>query len=316
MLILLSQSRMRHIVFTGILQFPEFATMQAMKGGLVTRDFDRVIPWLHRQYEMANLYGGAKNKMTPGLLENIKKAYKVAVLQEERERFIPLLEKVYLLNPNNIDINIMLASAYQFSDQEKSVTYLDKAKLILPSDQRIFQLANVILRNSEDFEKRRLWCEAYRQEQFGDYEEYKSSTLLGRGYRRLALEFQSENRRNLFLNEGVQLGERIKYEFILGDLHKLLFPSLRLANGGGLDVLFHSIELYSEGRVVKTYPENLIQLYPETGFVVDGRVISSNTQGENIFIKLSDIDEYETDKVLIELTINKLPLDNSSFCEF
>ena len=132
----------------------------------------------------------------------------------------------------------------------------------------------------------------------------------------MALEFQSENRRNLFLNEGVQLGERIKYEFILGDLHKLLFPSLRLANGGGLDVLFHSIELYSEGRVVKTYPENLIQLYPETGFIVDGRVISSNTQGENIFIKLSDIDEYETDKVLIELTINKLPLDNSSFCEF
>ena len=57
---------------------------------------------------------------------------------------------------NNIDINIMLASAYQFSDQEKSVTYLNKAKLILPSDQRIFQLANVILRNSEDFEKRRL----------------------------------------------------------------------------------------------------------------------------------------------------------------
>jgi len=291
MLILLSQPRMRHIVFTGILQFPEFATMQAMKGGLITRDFDRVMPWLHRQYEMAILYGGAKNKMTPGLLENIKKAYTVAVLQEERERFIPLLERVYLLNTNNIDINIMLASAYQFSDQEKSLNYLNKAKLILPSDQRIFQLANVILRNSEDIKERRLWCDAYRQEQFGDYEEYKGSTLLGRGYRRLALEFQGEDRRNLFLNEGIQLGERIKYEFVLGDASKLLFPSLRLSNGGGLDVLFHSIELFSEGRVVKAYPKNLIQLYPETGLVVDGRVISLNTQGENIFIKLSDISE-------------------------
>ena len=49
------------------------------------------------------------------LLENIKKAYKVAVLQEERERFIPLLEKVYLLNPNNIDINILFILYYFFS---------------------------------------------------------------------------------------------------------------------------------------------------------------------------------------------------------
>ena len=34
-LVLLSQPRARHIIFNGIIHFPEFAIMQSMKGGLV-----------------------------------------------------------------------------------------------------------------------------------------------------------------------------------------------------------------------------------------------------------------------------------------
>ena len=60
-LILLSQARVRHVIFTGVIQFPEFAIMQSMKGGLVIRDFSRVLPWLDKQYEWANSYGGEKN---------------------------------------------------------------------------------------------------------------------------------------------------------------------------------------------------------------------------------------------------------------
>ena len=59
-LIFLSQPQLRHITFTGIVQFPEFATMQAMKGGLLTRDFDRVLPWLNRQVQLTKYYGQRK----------------------------------------------------------------------------------------------------------------------------------------------------------------------------------------------------------------------------------------------------------------
>lgn len=314
MLIFLSQPKLRHIIFTGVIQFPEFATLQAMKGGLVTRDFNRVLPWLDRQYRLTNLYGKTKNKMTPGLLENIKKSYKFAVLQGERERFIPLLEKTYHLVPKNIDINLMLASAYQFSDEKKSLSYLNEAKLILPSDKRIFELANILLRDSKDYKLKKLWCDSYRKEQFGDYEDYKGSTLLGIGYRRIAFEFKNKDKRDLYLNEGVQLGKKIQYEFILGDSVRLISPSLRLSNGGGIEVILHNIELYAGGKKIKTYLKNSIELYPETGFFTNGKVISLNTQGENIFINLLDVNEFQTDKVLIELTINKLPLNNSSIC--
>lgn len=313
-LILLSQSRMRHVIFTGITQFPEFATMQAMKGGLVTRDFDRVMPWLERQYALTESYGEAKNRLTPGLLENIKKAYEVAVLREERERFILILENAHTLNPNNIDVNIMLASAYQFLDKKKSLLYLNKAKSIIPSDLRIYHLANIILRGSDDLKEKLFWCEAYAKEQFGDYESYKSSTLLGGGYRRLALEFSNNEKRDLLLNEGVQLGQRMQYEFIMEDSYQLLSPSLRFATGGGLEVQFHSIQLFAEGNLIQSYGSESIQLFPETGFIYNNKVISSNLMGENIFIELPKISNYITDKVIIELTINKLLLDNSAIC--
>ena len=79
-LIFLSQPQLRHITFTGIVQFPEFATMQAMKGGLLTRDFDRVLPWLNRQVQLTKYYGQEKNKMTIlCMLQNIRVAYKFAV---------------------------------------------------------------------------------------------------------------------------------------------------------------------------------------------------------------------------------------------
>ena len=314
MLILLSQGGVRHVIITGIIKFPEFAIMQSMKGGLVTRDFSRVMPWLDKQYELANSYGGEKNRLTPGLLENLKKAYDVAVLRQDREPFIGLLEKVYLLNPNNIDLNIMLASAYQFSDEKKSLSYLVKARKIVPSDHRIFHLANIILRNSDNLEQKLSWCKAYKTEQFGDYEEYKSSSLLGTGYRRLALEFENDNTRPLYLNEGVQLGERVKYEFVFGGSHKLSAPSLRFSTGGGLEVLFHNIQLFSKGKLIKSYPNEEISLFPETGYIVDGRLISSNPLGENVFIELNEIEEHISDRAVIELTINKLLLDNSSLC--
>ncbi len=315
MSLLLSQPQIRHIIFTGLTQFPEFATMQAMKGGLITREFDRVLPWLNRQYQLANYYGREKNKMTPGLLENIKKAYDVAVLREERERFIPILESAYELNPNNIDLNIMLASAYQYLDSEKAMIYLNKARTILPSDRRIFQLANLILHRSKNITMRKSWCESYLNAQFGDYEEYKNSTLLGVGYRRLAFEYDDNNSRNIILNEGLTLGEKTKYEFLFDKLAVINSPSLRISNGGGIEVFFDSIQLYSQGRLMESYSNDLIKLFPETGFISENKVISTNKKGENIFLVLPGISKHKIDKVILELSITKLKLDNTKICE-
>ncbi len=314
LLVFLSQPQLRHVTFTGLVQFPEFATMQAMKGGLITRDFDRVIPWLDRQQQLTSYYGRTKNKMTPGLLENIRQAYKTAVLKEERERFIPLLENAYELNPENIDLNLMLASANQYSNPKKSLEYLEKAKLILPSDQRIYHLANIILFYSEDNEEKIRWCKEYLSNQFGDYAGNKSSTLLGVGYRRLAFEFLEDDTRKLYLNEGVRLGERLEYEFTLDGQQNIKIPSLRVANGGGVEILVHGISFFSQGRLIKSYDNKSILLFPETGYLVEGKVISTNIYGENIYFDFLSEDEIISDKILVDLTIGKLPINNLSSC--
>ncbi len=314
LLVFLSQPQLRHMTFTGLVQFPEFATMQAMKGGLVTRDFDRVMPWLDRQFQLSHYYGRTKNKMTPGLLENISQAYKIAVLKEERERFIPLLENAYELNPENIDLNLMLASANQYSNPSKSLEYLEKAKLILPSDQRIYHLANIILLNLDNKDEKITWCKEYLTNQFGDYVASKSSTLLGVGYRRLAFEFSENEIRKLFLNEGVRLGERIKYEFTLDTSHNIKIPSLRIANGGGIEISFHGVSFFSQGSLIKSYDSKSILLFPETGYLVEGKVISTNIYGENVYLDFQSKDEIIADKILVELTIGKLPINNLASC--
>ncbi len=313
-LVFLSQPQLRHMTFTGLVQFPEFATMQAMKGGLVTRDFDRVMPWLDRQLQLTSYYGKTKNKMTPGLLENIRHAYKIAVLKEERERFIPLLEGAYKLNPENIDLNLMLASAYQYSNPNKSLEYLEKAKSILPSDQRIYHLANIILLNSDNNEEKIRWCKEYFNNQFGDYAANKSSTLLGVGYRRLAFEFLQEETRKLFLNEGVRLGKRLEYEFTLDSLHSIKMPSLRVANGGGVEISLHGVSFFSQGRLIKSYDSKSILLFPETGYLVKGKVISTNIYGENIYLDFLSEEKIIADKILLDLTIVKLPINNLASC--
>ena len=313
-LLFLSQPQLRHIVITGVIQFPEFATMQAMKGGLITRDFNRVIPWLERQMDLTTFYGKTKNKMTPGMLENISKAYEAAVLKEERERFIPILERAYILNPNNIDLHVMLASAYQFSDKKKSIDYLNKAKLILPSDQRIYSLANILLKDSNDAEQKMKWCLDYKSALFGDYSQHKGSSLLGVGYRRVALEFSDGNTRKLYLNEGVILGKRQKYEFIFDGIYEIKNPSVRVSNGGGIQVEIHQLDFYKQGGEARSLESRLIQLFPETGYLLDNKVISTNLYGENIFLEMIDLDEIKADKIVLDLTINKLPLNSLAFC--
>jgi hypothetical protein len=314
MVVLLSQPRARHILFSGITHFPEYVFLQSMKSGLVNRNFDSVVSILHRHYELANAFGQEKNRLTPGLLENVRRAFKVAVLREERELFIQLLEKVVLISPENIDVNIMLARAYQYADVKKAFDYLEKARRILPSDQRIFHLANVLLRDSKMNETRREWCSSYQKTQFGDYEHHKSTTLLGQGYRRVAFEFSAKDQRVLFLNEGVEIGKTVKYEFVFDQSYKLMSPSVRFSLGGGLQIQVHSLAIFSLGQKIKTFSADSIKLFPETGFVKNDSVISVDNNGENVFFELFEIEKLPADKVILEMTIEKLALDNSSIC--
>ena len=314
-IIFLSQPQLRHIVFNGIIQFPEFAVMKAMKGGLTNRDFDKVIPWLERQHSLADLYGESNNKMVTGLTENIKKAFEYAVLDEERSKFISILEKNYSLSDRNIDLILMLAKAYKSIDSQKSKYFLNKALEIVPSDIRIYQLANIMFMDEVNSAQRAKWCSLYKINQFGDYKKSEGSSLLGIGYRRLAFEYEFENKRRLILNEGLRLGEKVSYEFLLGENSYFLNPSLRISNGGGIEIDFHEIKMFFKGELVKTYQDEIIGLFPETGFIVDNKVISANKDGENIYIKIPNTDKIQVDKVAIDLTISKLSLNNSISCK-
>ena len=110
------------------------------------------------------------------------------------------------------------------------------------------------------------------------------------------------------------MGERVKYEFTLDNSHKIKIPSLRIANGGGIEITFHGVSFFSQGRMIKSYDSQSILLFPETGYLVDGKVISTNIYGENVYLDFQSKDNIIADKILVDLTIGKLPINNLAPC--
>lgn len=314
LLSVLSQPKVRHVLISGVTHFPEFAVMQSMKGGVIVRDYNKVMLWLKKHQSIVEWYGKENNRLVPGFVENIKFSFNHAVLRHEREMFIPVLKSALELSPDNVDLLIMLATAYMDKDSEVSLKYLDKAKVIHPSSQRIYHIANVVLRDSDNDVLKNKWCSDYESSQFGDYEGHKSSTLLGGGYRRLALEYEVDDERQIVLNEGLKIGSRVIYEFNFGEGHVVENPSIRFSAGGGIVARIHNILFYSRGVMVRKYDVRSIGLYPESGYFSDGAILSMNRKGENIYITFDEAYAEKVDKVTVDATFRKLDILKMGMC--
>jgi len=310
----LSQPRVRHMISVAAVSLPEFAIAQSLRGAILNRQFEKAVPWLEKHFEIVKWYGEKNNRLVPGLVNNIRLVYAGAVLPEERELFISILEKAIEYNPKNIDLIIMLSSALTAKDSKKSLEYLEMAANILPSDQRIYHIANIIMKDANDNKLEEYWCKKYLNTQFGDYEGKSNASLLGGGYRRISFEYDASDKRNLVLNEGMTLNNTLKYEFILEGKRTINNPSFRFSTGGGLEVDIKSVTLFASSKRVKKYSNKELRLYPETGYLINNKVISTNRHGENIFIRFHKKIDSKVDKVTLEAFIRKLPLNNTLNC--
>ena len=314
LLSVLSQPKVRHVLISGVTHFPEFAIMQSMKGGIIIRDYNKVISWLRKHQGIVEWYGKENNRLVPGFVENIKFSFDHAVLRHEREMFIPVLKSALEMSPDNVDLLVMLATAYMDKDSGVSLKYLDKVKKILPSSQRIYHIANIVLRDVDNNGLKNKWCSDYTNSQFGDYEGHKSSTLLGGGYRRLALEYEINDERQIVLNEGLQIGSRVSYEFDFGEANIVENPSIRFSAGGGIKARIHNVLFYSKGMLVKKYDIGSMGLYPESGYLSDGAVLSMNRRGENVYITFDKAYAGKVDKLIMDATVTKLNIAPMGMC--
>ena len=133
----------RHLLYNGILDFPEFAYGQLIKGSLITRKYEIVESHLGSYGNLVVFFGQENNRLVPGYIETIKSAYETTLLSAERQHLMASLQLADTLSPENIDVNLMIAEIMAVKDPVEAFNRLVLVNKSVGSDSRIVPISNL-----------------------------------------------------------------------------------------------------------------------------------------------------------------------------
>ena len=295
----------RHLFYNGILDFPEFAYGQLIKGSLITRKYEIVESHLSSYGNLVVFFGQENNRLVPGYIETIKSAYETTLLSAERQHLMASLQLADALSPGNIDVNLMIAEIMAVKDPVEAFDRLVLVNKSVGSDSRIVPIANLAQRNL-------VWqnidtnCEQVGPQSFGDYEGLKSTSLLGGGLRRIAFGYRASGVDQIFLNEGLELNRLKEYRFsTLGETLNPTSAYFIFATGGNVKISLFSILIYTTDGDVQTYEWEQLQATPESGMLFDGAILSQNRNGEKVYINPKIFDGLKVSQVVLSAQLER-----------
>ena len=71
-LLFLTVPKLRHAVFLFTLDLPGYATNFILKQYVPPRQFGKAVPWLERELRLVNWFAPPRNRLLPGLIQNIE----------------------------------------------------------------------------------------------------------------------------------------------------------------------------------------------------------------------------------------------------
>ena len=155
--------------------------------------------------------------MIPGIYNAIELVASKALDQEDFNFLEKPLIELLKMEPNLYKPNVWLARALSDDSYEKSLTLLEKAISISPSEDDAYR---EILRISQITKKNNLidkYCNDFFISQLGGTQhDPHFSTLFGSSnIKKFAIKFKSKIKdKNFYLNSGIQLAKFLSYEFI------------------------------------------------------------------------------------------------------
>ena len=296
----------RHLLYNGMLDFPEFAYGQLIKGSLITRKYEVVESHLVSYGNLVNFFGRENNRLVPGFIETIKSAYETTLLNAERQHLMASLQLADALSPGNIDVNLMIAEIMVVKDPIEAFDRLVLVNKSVGSDSRIVPIANLAQRNLA-WQDMDVNCEQVEPQSFGDYEGLKSTSLLGGGLRRIAFGYSASDVDQIFLNEGLELNKLKEYRFsTLGETLNPTSAFFIFATGGNVKISLYSIVIYTTDGDVQTYEWEQLQATPESGMLFDGSIISQNHYGEKVYINPKIFDGLEVSQIVLSARLERV----------
>ncbi|MGC6497175.1 MAG: hypothetical protein ACON4I_04630 [Candidatus Puniceispirillaceae bacterium] len=292
-------AQIRHLLYNGILDFPEFAYGQLIKGSLITRKYEVVESHLNTYGKLVDFFGRENNRLVPGFIETIKSAYETTLLNAERQHLMGSLRLADSLSPGNIDVNLMIAEIMALKDPIEAFDRLVLVNKSVGSDFRIVPIANLAQRNLA-WQNIDVNCEHVEPQSFGDYEGLKSTSLLGGGLRRIAFGYNAPSGDQVFLNEGLELNTLKEYRFsTLGETLNPTSAFFIFSTGGNVKISLYSMAIHTTDGNVKTYEWEQLQATPESGMLFDGSILSQNHNGEKVYINPQILDGLDVSQIVL-----------------
>ena len=319
--LLLTVPKLRHGTFLFAQELPSHITNFMLKQYVPVRHFDKAVPWLERELRLVNWFAPPRNRLLPGLIQNIEYTVGRARYPEEFEILKPFLEKVVNSHPNLYPARLWLARALASVDSLATFEQLKEATRLSSADAEPFRIAIHLALKNELPEKVKEWCDSYKKSHFGglislDYHPAQTPHQLGIGLRMLALEvIDKSGVRELSWNRGLKLAESIIYDFPLEKNVSIKELNLHLGIVPGIYVDLEKIQTYSHGQRKLTFEKNLI-ITSWSGFNLEGgQTLTVSKDGEIIFILPPKEGFGNADRIELTISFKRLAVAKTSLCE-
>ena len=269
-----------------------------------------------------NLLANGKSKILIGIYDATRLAQS-KVNKYEYVKLEEVFKKLIEIDPNLYEANFWYAkSLFYKKEYSKSLEIIDKSLNISSLNHDFYRLGIAIAKEINNNDLANKYCNQYYTSQFGGKEaRYKNTFFSGFDLNNFAISFKNpEAKRDMlekkYIHSGISLNKFANYEIIPStptDANGLnIF--LSLIKGVGIEI--KKVDIYSD-NIINTQKDKDIFLATNNSFLF-------NQNNKNIIITTSEDDEiidltfskkyFKIDKIVIEMRIFKLDLNNTS-CE-
>jgi hypothetical protein len=306
----------RYVTFRLAAEIPTIATKISIRGPLLDQNFQAAATGLDRQLSLIQMIGVKRSVMLPGLVENVEFVFDRARLESEFALLAPFLSRLVQSQPDLYLARIWLARSLASTEPEMALSHLNHAIQLVPADERGYRIALDIAQSLQNAKMVKDLCQRYRRAQFGGPHPFRyRNTFWGTGLRKIAVEFLGNDGRSVLVsNEGLQLEEKRVYDFLLPE--RIQFNSIKLHLGTlpGLKMKLHQMALHTGAGLIKLAPRQLSMSTRYGYFMQPDTIISNAHDGEVITFRSRGKPIDNVDRIDLQMTFERLPLNNLSIC--
>jgi hypothetical protein len=320
-LLFLTVPKLRHSVFLFTLDLPGYATNFILKQYVPPRQFGKAVPWLERELRLVNWFAPPRNRLLPGLIQNIEYVLTRARFPEEFAVLQPFLEKVVRSHPNLYPARLWLARTLASMGSLEAFEQLKEAIKLSSADAEPFRIAIHLALKNRLPGKVKEWCDSYKKSHFGglvplDYHPAQTPHQPSIGLRMLALEIVSQSgKREFSWNRGLRLAENITYDFPFGQNITIENLKLHLGIVPGIYVGLKKIQTYSNGQRKLAFEKDL-SMASWGGFHLEsGQILTVSKDGEIIFIFPPKEGFGSADRIELTLSFKRLAVAKTALCK-